>query len=679
MRRIWLIIACVLVGMLAGAALLSRATGSELARPDSDIFQSGTWSPAPLWSQLDDNDTADFVTSQNTTAENAFTVGLTDVSDPASSTGHVLRASIRKSGGTNSQNATIRLLQGSTTVATIQVTNVPTTFTIYSYTLTAAEADAITDYTDLRIKVSKNAGSKTQQQVAWAELEVPSADPCNAHVSGDQPNGFMVPAGQLYCIDGTVTSPQNVIVYGILQMRAGDTLRFTNVNEAAFVGGGMFSSSNPPPATDVGLWVLDAGVLDVQGTPKAGWNRTGTDPSWQVGDEVRVTPIAFGDYTTFSTFTPGSPVLQADPSVPAAEVFNLTRDVSIEGTTAGHSHIFIESTSPQTIKYATLRYLGVPVAGQADGGRYALHFHMAGLGSVGSVIEGDVVRDFGRRALVPHASDGIAFNDIVVYDGAKNAVWWDFDAPNQSNNNTFTHVLAAKVDLSSFGSARQGVFSLGMGTGNAVNDSVAVGFVGTFKNYTGFNWPEQQGATWGFNNNVSHNNPKYGAIIWQNSAEVHDSPGYVAYRNGSAGIFHGAYSTDFTWTATLFQNGWSLQLAAARGKFIGPSTWTVTGANQVVTELHSLPYPGPEPFSDINFVGQTGAVVLFKDDFPNSDPALLDFCRSTSNSQPLAVSMFDFTQAKVGTVVRSQQADGTAWRAEKTATSVDVTTIPAFC
>lgn len=670
----------VLVITLLGILTAPAQAVPQFARPDSDVTV-GPFTPTPLWQQLDDNDNADTVSAASSTASQTFEVGTSNVTDPLASTGHVLRASLKKV-GSNAQNVTVTLVQGTTTVAAMQVNGVTTSFVTYSYSLTATEADSITDYTDLRIRVNKNAGAKNQLVVGWVELEVPDAgppDPCNAHIAGDQPTGFTVPAGQLYCIDGTVTSPANVQVFGTLQMRAGDHLIFTNVNEAAFVGGGMFSSTNPPPATDVGLWVLDAGVLDVQGTPKVGWNRTGTDPSWLPGDEVRVTPTALGDYTTFNTFTPGSPVPQADPSVPAAEVFNLTRDVSIEGTTAGHSHIFIESTSPQTIKYATLRYLGVPVAGTLDGGRYALHFHHSMAGSVGSVVEGVVVQDFGRRGLVAHHSDGILFQDDIAFDGKQEATWWDQDLGNESNNVTFNHILAAKVDLTPLGNSRSAVFTLGMGTGNALTDSVAVGFIGTAKNYNGFNWPEQQGATWVFTNDVAHNNPKSGAQIWQNSSHVHDSPGYVAYRNGLAGIIHGAYSTDFTWTANLYQNLQSLQLHAGGGKFIGPSTWTVTGANQIVTDVHSLPFPGPTPFNDINFVGQAGALLKFNDAQGNN-PAIIDFCRSTSNGGPITSGMFDFTLAHVGTVVRVQQVNGTAYRLEKLSDgTVQNTTIASFC
>lgn len=158
--------------------------------------------------------------------------------------------------------------------------------------------------------------------------------------------GLTVAAGDVVefpaSCSATLETTASVVVYGTLRMRPADasvthTLRFVGVNEAAYVGGG----DGVTPG-DVGLWVEDEGALDAAGTPRAGWNRTGTDPSWLPDDEVRVTPIAVGDYTNFPTFTPGSAVpTVTSPSgrTYAAEVFDLTRNVRIEGTASGIADI----------------------------------------------------------------------------------------------------------------------------------------------------------------------------------------------------------------------------------------------------------------------------------------------------------------------------------------------------
>ncbi len=114
------------------------------------------------------------------------------------------------------------------------------------------------------------------------------------------PNGFTVPAGEVWEFDPTVSTTvtvgANVVVYGTLRMRPASPsvvhrLRFTGVDESAFVGGGLEVLDS-----DVGLWVMGAGRLDLQGTPKRAWTRTGWDPSWRDTDEVRIAPFAAGDF-----------------------------------------------------------------------------------------------------------------------------------------------------------------------------------------------------------------------------------------------------------------------------------------------------------------------------------------------------------------------------------------------
>ena len=70
----------------------------------------------------------------------------------------------------------------------------------------------------------------------------------------------------------TLTFTANVVVDGTLVSRpnAGvtHTIRFEGVNEAAYAGGGM-----TPLASDVGLWVMGSGRLDLAGREKRSWTR----------------------------------------------------------------------------------------------------------------------------------------------------------------------------------------------------------------------------------------------------------------------------------------------------------------------------------------------------------------------------------------------------------------------
>ena len=158
---------------------------------------------------------------------------------------------------------------------------------------------------------------------------------------------------------------------------------------------------------------------------------------WAVGDEIVIAPteaptagtrsyLGFNQATITSvsgaTIGFNTPTANAHPQVNGqwdAEVMDLTRNVRIEGTATGHSRVFISSTKPQSILYTTIRYMG-PRQVKAGAptqvlGRYGLHFHMAGDGSRGSLVQGTVVRDTGAHAFVPHMSNGITFRDDVSY------------------------------------------------------------------------------------------------------------------------------------------------------------------------------------------------------------------------------------------------------------------------
>lgn len=124
----------------------------QILVPASDIA-AGAWLPSvaaqPLYSMLDEtpSDDADYdYTVSASTMEVKFTSGV----DPQVSTGHVVRYRLK---GNGSNSAVVTLKQGATTIAQWTETNVPSTVTLYAHTLSAGEADAITDYSDLRLNV----------------------------------------------------------------------------------------------------------------------------------------------------------------------------------------------------------------------------------------------------------------------------------------------------------------------------------------------------------------------------------------------------------------------------------------------------------------------------------------------------------------------------------------------
>jgi hypothetical protein len=399
----------------------------------------------------------------------------------------------------------------------------------------------------------------------------------------------------------TLESTANVIVQGRLEMRPASpavlqTLRFVGVDERAFKGGGM-----DPIASDVGLWVTGHGQLALVGSRKLAWTRAEGMPAgaaklsldtnpvgWRPGDELAIAPTQapnVGDASwdgfdeTAVRAVSGRSVSitrateRAHPEVAGLwrpEVLNLTRNVRIEGTPRGRTHVMITANRPQTVAYVQIRYVGPRQAAEEFTslvrGRYGLHFHMMGDGSRGSRVTGTVVRDAGSYAFVPHRSHGISFRDTISYNTMDGAYWWD-NAPDNRTAGDETHdtlydrAVAAKVRTDpDFRGYRLAGFSLLQGLRNEVRNSVAVGVQGN-EDASGFSWPESSGANghgvWKFETgNVAHNNKVDGIFAWQNDGQPHRISGFTAYHNGAFGIDHGAYQNGYQYDhSTLYGNG----------------------------------------------------------------------------------------------------------------------------
>ncbi len=397
---------------------------------------------------------------------------------------------------------------------------------------------------------------------------VPPAD-ADRVLSGTEsfPDGIVVPAGEVWAFDPAVTtvveSAANVVVEGTLVMRPSSAqvehvLRFVGVDPSGFAGGGM-----DPVAGDVGLWVMGDGALDVAGTAKPAWDTVWHD-EW-AGDEVVAAPHLAGDIDGFTPVGgPGDVPPPNELGIPT-ELLNLTRNVSIEGTPQGYSHIFIRSTRPQTIRFAGIRYMAPDLVdasvrdrGQSSTGRYALHLHHNMDGSRGTLIEGVVVRDAGNHAFVPHASHGVTFRDTIAYDTLNAAYWWDRSSSrtspeNASDDIVYERAVAARVRGDQ---TRTGAFELGEGNNLAITGSVAVGVQRNGRNGSGFFWPGGEDGSWVFEGNVSHNNDGAGLMVWQNTGGTHVIEDFTAYHNEDAGVSHGAYRNAYVYRdLTLLANG----------------------------------------------------------------------------------------------------------------------------
>jgi hypothetical protein len=137
---------------------------AQFARPDTDTtlgnFQEDDGTTTAIYDQIDESsaDDADYIRSPTSPASEVYVCRLSDVTDPALSTGHVMR--MRTSCDVASQETldfTQQLRQGytnegsqGTLIASQSRNGVSSdTWTTSSYTLSGAEADAITDYTAL--------------------------------------------------------------------------------------------------------------------------------------------------------------------------------------------------------------------------------------------------------------------------------------------------------------------------------------------------------------------------------------------------------------------------------------------------------------------------------------------------------------------------------------------------
>lgn len=120
----------------------------QLLAPIADL-SAGGWTPSTgsdLYAVLDEGTAsdADYVVSTTATScELRIAVG----SDPAVSTGHILRYRLLAGSGA----VTAVLKQGSTTIASYGPHTLTGSAQDFSQTLTGGEADSITDYSDLRV------------------------------------------------------------------------------------------------------------------------------------------------------------------------------------------------------------------------------------------------------------------------------------------------------------------------------------------------------------------------------------------------------------------------------------------------------------------------------------------------------------------------------------------------
>ncbi len=424
----------------------------------------------------------------------------------------------------------------------------------------------------------------------------PSPGPNRTLTDGEHfPDGFVVPAGETWALaDGAhVTSAQNVVVEGTLLMHQPDPSRimrltFVDVDESAFVG----EDTHEVLDTDVGLWMVNEGRLDVRGAPKASWTRlTAPAPAgareivvedatgWRVGDEVAITATAGraaegyqgqSDRAVVTSVNGNSIGLEQalayeHPLVDGrwnAEVVNLTRSVVIEGTPEHKAHIMYlhqgmhasQSYRASAISHLEVAHLGpnrMNDRGEPSSvvGRYALHWHHGAQSTDGVVAEGVVAHDCGAHAFVAHSSNGITFRDCASHATVGDPYWWD--PGDASDFVTYDRCIASHV--SPDGSNRyktNGFFAARSDKplSCVMRNCVAAGVDGP--DSAGYFWDNQSLGVWVFEDCVAHNIASNGLRVWQNTSVVHVIDRFTAYNCGT-GISHGAYANPYKYHGAI--------------------------------------------------------------------------------------------------------------------------------
>jgi len=194
--------------------------------------------------------------------------------------------------------------------------------------------------------------------------------------------------------------------------------------------------------------------------------------------------------------------------------------------------------------------MGVPENSTPNGvlGRYGLHFHMAGNGSVGSIVDGVVVAHSGSHAFVPHGSNGVDIENTIAYDVGDDAYWWDSntsrtDTSNSSDDVTINRALAAKVTGGGPGASGFCLCVNNVDLSDTLSNSVAVG-VNSGAAGAGFRWSNNFGfGDWNFDHNLAHNIKTEGIFSWANNHQQ-TITNFTAYYNRN-GITQGAYKNAY--------------------------------------------------------------------------------------------------------------------------------------
>lgn len=168
------------------AAPVFGVVGTQTALLASDVSNPDGWKredtgTSDLYVSVDESSYSDsdyIYTSIEASNTKYFILGLSGVKDPKSSSDHTLsyRTWCDASSGVT---LSIALYQGAVSIKSQNATLTASTWVAGSFTLSSGEADSITDYRNLRVRVTLVDGganeTATTCRFSWGKLSVPNA------------------------------------------------------------------------------------------------------------------------------------------------------------------------------------------------------------------------------------------------------------------------------------------------------------------------------------------------------------------------------------------------------------------------------------------------------------------------------------------------------------------------
>lgn len=385
-------------------------------------------------------------------------------------------------------------------------------------------------------------------------------------------------------VDGTEVKSTDPGIWnmglGTMNVQGAYRKRFTNATGSVLIGA---KSVTVKDATGwrVGDEIVIATTTDIPPAHGEGvtWNegtKTYSDPFLERHERRIITSVSgntvsFTDPLRFNHFeyktTPNK--LAPNGRHYTAYIANLTSNVKIHGTKTGKSHIFncahtknADGSTKHNIqksfidqaeiylmgprKYQGARY-GIP---QIITGRYAMHFHHGGDGTIGTMVSNCSFHDNDTRICVPHMANGVTFKGNALAFNMGESFWWDIGEVTNDATYDSNYVVGNRWDKTLAGTI--GIL-FGIGSNNkAINNWFTHSHVGDENGSGALQWSTNNESVWVVIGNGGNSNNCLD-WTWQNSGRPHDIEEQQAYCN-TFGLSHGAYANPYIYTENEYYN-----------------------------------------------------------------------------------------------------------------------------